>query len=72
MFLRQSEIEMIHDIDLPSEPSKLYGHISTQVHLVDYKTNTRRTGLLSDVVKGIALVKKWIIFIEVLTFQMKP
>lgn len=36
---------------------KLEGHISTQVFLVDYKTQVRRYGLLDDVMKGIALVQ---------------
>ena len=36
----------------------LYGHISTQVQLVDYKKGTRRTGLMKDIYKGIALVEK--------------
>lgn len=36
---------------------KLYGHISTQVQLVDYTTGIRRTGLMEDVYKGITLVE---------------
>jgi trimethylamine--corrinoid protein Co-methyltransferase len=38
-------------------PHKLEGRISTGVHLVDYRTNTRRLGLLDDIRKGIALVE---------------
>lgn len=36
----------------------LYGHISTQVQLVDYKTGIRRTGIMEDIYKGITLVEK--------------
>lgn len=37
---------------------ELKGFISTQVFIVDYKTKTRRYGVLDDVMKGIALVEK--------------
>lgn len=36
---------------------KLSGGISTQVFVTDYKTKTRRYGVLDDVMKGIALVQ---------------
>jgi trimethylamine---corrinoid protein Co-methyltransferase len=35
---------------------RLYGYISTQTTIVDYKTKTRRAGTLDDVKKGIVLV----------------
>jgi len=38
-------------------PPKITGSISTQVFVVDYKTKSRRYGLLDDVMKGIALVE---------------
>ncbi|GKX27952.1 trimethylamine methyltransferase MttB [Vallitalea longa] len=38
-------------------PNRLYGHISTQVQLVDYKSSTRRTGLMEDIYRGITLVE---------------
>ncbi len=38
--------------------AKLSGKISTQVSIVDYKTNTRRYGLHDDNLKAIALVQK--------------
>ena len=41
----------------PSSPRKLHGVISTQLHLVDYTTGTRRPGVLDDIRKGIALVQ---------------
>ncbi len=40
------------------EPQKIYGEISTQATIVDYKTKTRRYGLLDDVKKGLVLVDK--------------
>ncbi len=36
---------------------KLYGHISTQVFIVDYASGKRRYGLADDVMKGIKLVQ---------------
>lgn len=39
-------------------PAKLYGKISTQVTLVDYRTNQRRYGLRDDNLKCISLVEK--------------
>jgi trimethylamine--corrinoid protein Co-methyltransferase len=45
--------------DSPTDsPSALSGVISTQVHLVDYTSQTRRHGMLEDVRKGIALVQQ--------------
>jgi trimethylamine:corrinoid methyltransferase-like protein len=41
-----------------SQPARLEGVISTQVHLIDYVSQTKRPGLLDDVLKGIALVTK--------------
>jgi len=41
-----------------ADAGKLSGVISTQVHLVDYVSQTRRLGLLDDVRKGIALVQQ--------------
>ena len=38
-------------------PGPLRGVVSTQVHLVDYESTTRRLGLLDDVRKGIALIQ---------------
>lgn len=38
-------------------PSKISGSISTQVFIVDYKTKSRRYGLLDDIMRGIALVE---------------
>lgn len=38
-------------------PRKLQGRVSTGIYLVDYRTNSRRLGLLDDVRKGIALVE---------------
>jgi trimethylamine--corrinoid protein Co-methyltransferase len=38
-------------------PCPLSGVVSTQVHLIDYLTQTRRLGLLDDVRKGIALLQ---------------
>ncbi len=35
---------------------KLYGEISTQATIVDYKTKTRRYGVMDDVKKGLVLV----------------
>ncbi len=43
---------------LPMSPSSLTGVISTQVHLVDYDSRSRRLGMLSDVRKGIALAQQ--------------
>jgi trimethylamine--corrinoid protein Co-methyltransferase len=39
------------------QPAKLEGVISTQAQVVDYSSDTRRPGLVSDVLKGIALVQ---------------
>jgi trimethylamine--corrinoid protein Co-methyltransferase len=39
------------------QPAKLEGVISTQTHVVDYTKKSRRSGLLADVLKGIALVQ---------------
>jgi trimethylamine--corrinoid protein Co-methyltransferase len=41
-----------------SQPARLEGVISTQVHLIDYVSQSKRPGLLDDVLKGIALVTK--------------
>jgi len=43
--------------DLSATPSDLSGVISTQVHVVDYLSGTRRLGELKDLRKGIALVQ---------------
>ncbi|MBM7581590.1 trimethylamine--corrinoid protein Co-methyltransferase [Caldicoprobacter guelmensis] len=57
----ESLLDMIRkkyaDEDNVEIPSKLAGSISTQVFVIDYKTKTRRYGLLDDVMKGIALVE---------------
>lgn len=37
---------------------KLKGTISTQVFYIDYKTGTKRYGLMDDVMKGIALLQR--------------
>lgn len=39
------------------EPQKLVGRITTQVFIVDYKTKTRRYGLMRDVMDGILLAE---------------
>jgi trimethylamine---corrinoid protein Co-methyltransferase len=36
----------------------IHGDVSTQVHVVDYATRTRRPGTSSDILKGIALVEQ--------------
>lgn len=36
----------------------LHGRISTQVYLVDHRTNSRRLGVADDIRKGIALVRQ--------------
>jgi trimethylamine--corrinoid protein Co-methyltransferase len=38
--------------------SKLKGRVSTQVFIVDYRTRTRRYGLMDDLMKGISLLDK--------------
>jgi trimethylamine--corrinoid protein Co-methyltransferase len=40
-----------------SQPARLEGVVSTQLHLVDYSTRSRRLGRLDDVLKGIALLQ---------------
>lgn len=43
----------------PADPlvrGRLSGEISTQIHVVDYATKSRRPGLTDDILKGIALV----------------
>ena len=40
-----------------NRPAKLEGVISTQTYVVDYTTESRRKGLVSDVLKGIELVQ---------------
>lgn len=40
-----------------NQPSRVAGVVSTQLHLVDYSTRSRRLGLLDDVLKGIALLQ---------------
>lgn len=37
---------------------RLKGNISTQVFIVDYKTRTRRYGVMEDIIKGIALTDR--------------
>jgi trimethylamine---corrinoid protein Co-methyltransferase len=56
--------EMIRQIQTASQtsppqepPARLEGVISTQLYLVDYRTCSRRLGLLEDVLKGIALLQ---------------
>ncbi len=41
-----------------AESKILYGHISTQVQMVDYATKTRRRGLVEDIHDGIAVVEE--------------
>ncbi len=48
---------MLH-APLERELSKLRGNVSTQVFMVDYRTKTRRYGLMDDVMKGIALLDR--------------
>lgn len=42
----------------PLERRPLVGEISTQIHVVDYATKTRRPGTSDDIRKGIALVQR--------------
>ncbi|OHD72620.1 MAG: hypothetical protein A2177_02445 [Spirochaetes bacterium RBG_13_68_11] len=41
----------------PLKRGPIHGEISTQVHVVDYASGTRRLGTSSDILKGIALVE---------------
>ncbi len=52
-------LERIRSLAAPPGPSprKLEGRISTGIYVADYRTNTRRLGLLDDIRKGIALVE---------------
>ncbi len=52
--LKKARESSILEVD---NQKKLTGHISTSVFYVDYKTMTRRYGMLNDVLNGIKLVE---------------